>query len=304
MTTQKVMLNVIIALIPAIIGSAYFFGPRALLVIFTATASCVLFEFCTRIIMKREQTVSDLSAVVTGIILALNLPVTIPLWIVIIGSLIAIVFVKQIFGGLGQNFANPAIVARIVLMLSFTGYMTEWVAPFWYTNGADAVTSATPLVQQFGTSLQGAYWDLFVGNVGGSLGETSALALLLGGIYLVARKIINPAAPLAFIGTVFLCTFFYGADPIYYILSGGLMLGAVFMVTDYVTTPITTKGKIIFGVGCGVITFAIRHFGNYPEGVSFAILLMNILTPYIDNLTKSKPLGAAPSGAKPKAKEA
>lgn len=291
MTTQKIMLNVLIALLPAVAASIYFFGFRALMVIFTCAASAAAFEYFCRIIMKREQTVSDLSAVVTGVILALNLPVTIPLWIAMIGSFIAIVIAKQLFGGLGQNFANPAIVARIVLMLSFTSHMTQWAVPFYY-KAADVVTGATPLVSGLGASAKQTYIDLFLGNCGGCLGETSALALLIGGVYLCARKIISPAAPLGFIGTVAFCTLVSGGDVLFSILSGGLMLGAIFMATDYVTTPVSNKGRLIFGIGCGLITFIIRTFGTYPEGVSFSILLMNILTPYIDNLTRPKPLGA------------
>ena len=286
-TTQKVMAKVLIALLPAIIASGIIFGMRSLLVIATAIISSVVFEYLARLVMKRDNTISDLSAVVTGILLAMNMPATIPLWIVVIGSFIAIVIVKQLFGGLGQNFANPAIVARIVLSVSFLSKMTDWVKPFYYKDTIDMVTSATPLATK-----TAEYKDLFLGTVGGCLGETSALALLIGGLFLVVTKVISPSTPLAFLGSLALFSWIFGGDPLFQVLAGGAMLGAIFMATDYVTTPITNKGKIIFGIGCGIITFAIRHWGNMVEGVSFSILLMNILTPYIDMYTKSKPIGA------------
>lgn len=298
--TSDIMLNVCIALLPALIAGCIFFGLRSLLVTAVCVGTAILSEYICRKLMKRDNTIGDLSAVVTGIILALNLPVAIPLWIAALGSFIAIAVVKQLFGGLGQNFANPAITARIVLMVSFPSAMTKWVLPFEYGNSVDAVTGATPLVLQ-GMSADKlaeinqeipSYLDLFLGNVGGCLGETSALALLLGGLYLIARKIINPAAPFAFIGSLALLSFIAGGDPLYEILSGGVFLGAFFMATDYATTPISTKGKIVFGLGCGIITFVIRHFGSFPEGVSFSILLMNILTPYIEQCTRTKIFGA------------
>ena len=297
-TTRKIMASVIISLIPAVIASAVFFGVRALVLIIVCTASSVLFEYLSRIIMKREQTTGDLSAAVTGLILALNLPVTLPFWMAVCGSFIAIVIVKQLFGGIGQNFANPAVTARIVLMVSFAGAMSNWAVPqYWNESGISAfaavrdsssvVTGATPLV-----SGDASLISLFLGNTGGCIGETSALALLLGGLYLMAKKIISPSAPAAFIGTVALLTLVTGGNVPYQILSGGLFLGAFFMATDYATTPVTEKGKIIFGLGCGVITFVIRNYGSYPEGVSFSILLMNILTPYIDKFTRTSPVGA------------
>lgn len=280
-------MNVIIALMPALAVGCYVFGLRALLLAAVCTASCVIFEYACRRLMKRDNTISDLSAAVTGIILAMNLPVTLPLWMAVIGSFVAIVIVKQLFGGIGQNFANPAITARIVLMVSFPTAMTNWAVPFYYKDGIDAVTGPTPLV-----SGDASYLDLFLGKVGGCLGETCALALLIGGLYLAARKIISLAAPISFIGSLALLSFIGGDDPLYAVLSGGVFLGAFFMATDYATTPITNKGKIIFGLGCGIITFVIRHFGSYPEGVSFSILLMNVLTPYIEQLTRNKVFGA------------
>lgn len=305
MTTQKIMLNVCIALLPACAAGTWIFGLRAALVLLTCAVSCVMFEYLTRIIMKKEQTISDLSAVVTGLLLGMNLPSTIPLWICMVGSFIAIVIVKQLFGGLGQNFANPAIVARIVLMLSCGSAMTNWVRPFNYNLlGGDTITEATPLAREwFEYSANGVSQliapytpsEMLFGASGGCLGETCSIALIFGGLYLMLRKIISPAAPLSFIAVVWLSTLIYtGSFDIagYQVFAGGLLLGAFFMATDYATTPITTKGKIIFGIGCGLITFLIRQFGAFPEGVSFSILLMNILTPYIDRLTATKPLGA------------
>jgi len=288
MTTQKIMLFVIISLIPSLIGGFVTFGLRAVTVTVVCLVSSIVFEALTRIIMKRPQTVSDLSAGVTGILLAMNLPVTIPLWEAVIGSFISIVIAKQLFGGLGQNFVNPAILGRIVLMLSFTADMTTWAVPkYWKENSADIVTGATPLV-----SRDASYIDLLSGNTGGCIGEVCAIGLIIGGLFLIFTKIISPVTPFAFIGTVALLELIAGNDPLYHILSGGLLLGAFFMATDYVTTPITSSGKLIFGIGCGIITFVIREFGGYPEGVSFAILLMNIITPYIDSFTAKKPVGA------------
>lgn len=286
-STQKIMLMVIIALMPSVVASAIYFGGRAILLIAVCVATCVLTEFICRKLMKRKQTISDLSACVTGILLALNLPVTLPIWEAVIGSFVAIAIVKQLFGGIGQNFANPAIVGRIVLMLSFTADMTTWAIPKYYQNSGEIITGATPLV-----SGDASYLDLFLGNVGGCLGETSAVAILIGGLFLIIMRVITPSAPISFIGTVAILTAIVGGDVLYQVLAGGLLLGAFFMATDYSTTPITEKGRIIFGIGCGIITFVIRNYGGYPEGVSFSILLMNILTPYIDRLTMTKPVGA------------
>ncbi|WP_164172554.1 RnfABCDGE type electron transport complex subunit D [Ruminococcus flavefaciens] len=288
--TTNIMLNVIIALLPAWGAAVYFFGLRVIPLTAVCIGSCIFFEYISRAMMKRSNTIGDLSAVVTGLILAMNLPSTLPYWMAVIGSFIAIVIVKQLFGGLGQNFANPAITARIVLMISFPAAMTKWVEPFTHTD-LDAISSATPLPLA-GTDNAVSYLDLFLGKTGGCLGETCALALLIGGLYLAARKIISLAAPLSFIGSLFILSWISGSDPVYQILAGGVFLGAFFMATDYATTPITTKGKIVFGLGCGIITFIIRRFGSYPEGVSFSILLMNVLTPYIEQLTRTKVLGA------------
>ena len=296
--TSTIMLNVIIALLPAWGAAIYFFGLRVIPLTAVCIGSCILFEYVCRRMMKRDNTITDLSAVVTGLILAMNLPVTLPYWMAVIGSFVAIVIVKQLFGGLGQNFANPAITARIVLMVSFPAAMTKWVLPLG--EKADAVSAATPLglekmssdqLTKIGQTVPD-YMDLFLGKTGGCLGEVCALGLLIGGLYLAIRRIISLAAPVSFIGSLFVISWIAGDDPVYQILAGGVFLGAFFMATDYATTPITTKGKIVFGLGCGIITFVIRHFGSYPEGVSFSILLMNVLTPYIEQLTRTKVLGA------------
>lgn len=297
LSTQKIMLHVIIALVPAIIAGTVIFGPKALLLVVLCATFCVLSEYIFNLITKRRQTVSDLSAVVTGILLGLNLPVSFPVYMAAIGSVAAIVVVKQFFGGIGQNFANPAITGRIVLMLSFASHMTTWNEPFWYRNdAADAIASATPLSMDADLP---SYLDMFLGVRAGCIGETCIAAILIGGIYLIALRIINPVTPVAFIGTVVICTAISGGDILMEIMSGGLMLGAFFMATDYATTPLTTKGKLVFAVGCGLITFVIREFGTYPEGVSYAILIMNILTPQIDKFTMNKPFGVV-KGAKQK----
>lgn len=304
MSTAKIMLAVIIALMPSAIAGCAFFGPKAAAVLAMCVCCCVIFEALCRIIMKKEQTVGDLSAILTGLLLGMNLPATVPLYVAAIGSFVAIVIVKQLFGGIGQNFANPAIAARIVLMLSFAGQMSGWVKPYWYTGVVDAETSATPLAASWleftenGVAYKMAPFtlgEMFFGETGGCIGETCAAALILGGLFLMIARIISPATPISYIGSFALLTLIYTGslvETVYGILAGGLLIGAFFMATDYATTPITCKGKIVFGVGCGVITFAIRSFGSYPEGVSFSILLMNLLTPYIDKLTVTSPLGA------------
>lgn len=288
-TTQKIMLHVLIALLPAVVAGTIIFGLRALLLVVLCATFAVLSEYIFNLITKRPQSIYDLSAVVTGVLLGLNLPPALPIYMAAIGSSVAIIVVKQFFGGIGQNFANPAITARIVLMLSFGGYMSTWAAPFWYKTGTiDAVTTATPLAMDSGLP---SYLDMFLGIRGGCIGETCIAALLLGGLYLIAVRVINPLVPAAFIGTVALCTFVSGGDVLMEIMSGGLFLGAFFMATDYVTTPITTAGRVIFAIGCGLITVVIRNFANIPEGVSFSILIMNILTPLIDRYVKPRPFG-------------
>ncbi len=289
-STRKIMLDVIIALIPASIASVIIFGPLSLMLIGVCVATCVLAEYVTRKIMKRDTTIGDLSAVVTGLLLALNLPVNINPLIAMFGCIVAIVVVKQMFGGLGMNFVNPALAARIVLLVSFPNAMMKWVDAFWYQSDAvDAVASATPLAEHipYPTYIS----DLLLGTTGGSLGETCAIALLLGGIYLVVRKVISPVIPCVYIASAALMAFVVGEDPLYQVLSGGLLLGAIFMATDYVTSPITKWGKVIYAIGCGVLTILLRKYSNMPEGVSFSILLMNILVPLIEMATTPKPFG-------------
>lgn len=286
-STQKIMLNVIVATIPAIVASAIIFGIRALFVIFVTVLSCIISEYLSRKITKRNRTINDLSAVVTGILLAFSLPVNIKFSIAFLGGIIAIVVTKQLFGGIGQNFVNPAICSRIILMVSFPLAMSSWPNPYNRTIfPCDMTTTATPLARADVVEI--SYLDLFLGNCPGCLGEVCAMALLLGGIYLISKNIISPVIPLCFIGTVFVLTALFGQDPLFHVLSGGLFLGAIFMATDYVTSPITLKGKIIFAIGCGIITVFIRLYGVLPEGVSFSILLMNILVPHIENLTLRK----------------
>lgn len=284
-TTQSIMLDVIIALVPAGVASVIIFGARSLLVIGVCVGVCVLSEYIFEKICKKENTISDLSAVVTGLLLAYNLPVSIPLWQAAFGSLFAIVIVKQLFGGIGQNFANPAITARVVMLTAFSGTMTTWTFP-------DATSSATvlSLISKGELTSLPSYFDMLIGYRAGCLGETCTIALLAGGIYLIARRVITWHTPVAFIGTVFVMSLICGQPVLYELMSGGLIIGAIFMATDYATTPCTKWGKIIFGVGCGLITILIRFWGTSPEGVSYSILLMNIFTPYISKLTRSKPL--------------
>ena len=291
-TTQKIMLHVIIAMFPAVIAATVIYGLRALLMIVICSTACVLSEWIFEKITKRPNTISDLSAVVTGILLAFNLPPTLPFYMGVIGSVAAIVVVKNFFGGIGQNFANPAITARIILMLSFSSYMTTWVQPFYYNQSADAISTATPLASEEAPELL----DMLLVK-SGCIGECCTAALLLGGLYLIVTRIINPITPIAYIGTVAALTWLTGGDVPFQILSGGLILGAFFMATDYATTPITWKGKLIFAIGCGLLTFTIRSFGTMPEGVSYSILIMNILTPFIDKITASRPFGAKKEGA-------
>lgn len=287
-STRTLMANVIIALVPAAVASVLLFGFRAALVIVVTTGACVGFEALWCILMRKPMSVGDLSAVVTGLILAFNLPATIPLWIAIIGAFTAIVIAKQLFGGLGMNFANPALVGRIVLFLGFAGRMTNYAYP---AATVDALSSATPLAA--GASGMDVLPSLLLGTHGGVLGETCAVALILGGLYLIITRTISAAIPAAYLATVAVMSLICGQDILVQLLSGGLLLGAFFMATDYVTSPFTLKGKLIFGVGLGLITCAIRFWGDMAEGVSFSILLMNLLVPYINDLTRQKPLGGA-----------
>lgn len=291
-TTKIIMQDVIIALIPAAIISVIYFGLRALLLIALCVGTSVLSEYICRKIMKRRQTIGDYSAVVTGLLLAFSLPPMLNPIYAVIGSAIAIVVVKQMFGGIGMNFANPAVTARIVLFLSFAADMSAFSRPFFWMNSGidsiDAVSGATPLAE---SSMPTSLLELFVGYHAGCLGETCAIALILGGCFLLLRRIITWEIPVCFIGTVFVLSWIFGQDPLFAILSGGVMLGAIFMATDYTTSPVNKTGKIVFGIGCGLLTVIIRRFTNMPEGVSFAILLMNILVPHIERLTSPKPFG-------------
>lgn len=290
-TTRRIMGDVIIALLPALAASVWLFGWRALAVEAVCVASCVASEVLSRAVLRREQTVGDLSCIVTGLLLAFNLPVDIPLWQAALGGAVAIVVVKQMFGGIGCNFVNPALTGRIVLLVSFAADMNTWALP----RGVDAVSSATPLAAMAeGEEIAYSLTDMLLGRRPGSLGETCALALLLGFVYLLARRVITPVIPLTFVGTVFLLSWLLEGSAtlaLYQILSGGLLLGAVFMATDYTTTPVTRGGHILFGLGCGLLTVLIRQAGSLPEGVSFAIVLMNIVTPYLDRLTMPRTFG-------------
>ncbi len=288
-STQKIMQRVCIAMVPTLIASVIIFGIQALILTAVTVAACVLFEYGYCKLMGREIPVDDFSAVVTGMLLAFNLPATLPWWMGVVGAFIAIVIVKQLFGGLGYNFANPAIVGRIALAMGFASKMASYPKP---ASAVDAFASATPLAAQAGGGVQ-TYLTLLMGNHGGVLGETCALTILVGGIYLIATKVISPVIPVTYLGTVAVLSLVAGRDPIYQLLSGGLMLGAFFMATDYVTSPTTNKGKLVFGLGLGIVTCAIRFLGTMNEGVSFAILLMNLLVPYIDVLTRQELLGVA-----------
>ncbi|HBL41425.1 MAG TPA: Na+-transporting NADH:ubiquinone oxidoreductase subunit D [Ruminococcaceae bacterium] len=312
-TTTGIMLDVIIALIPSLIAATVIFGYRVLMITIVTVGTAVLAEFLSRKVMKRHNTIMDLSAVVTGLLLAFNLPVSIPLWMAAIGSVVAIVVVKQMFGGIGQNFVNPALVGRIVLMASFPTQMASWTVN---SKFIDAATTASPLSQLKTMFTSGNFTmaegtpkllQMLIGLRLGSVGEVCAAALILGGIYLVLRRVITPVIPLTYIGTVAVIMLIAGKGNLefvgYQLLSGGLMLGAIFMATDYSTTPINFKGKIIFGIGCGLLTGLIRLFGSLPEGVSFSIILMNILVPHIERLTTPKPFGT-PKKEKKKEAEA
>lgn len=290
------MRDVIIALLPATIASLYFFKVRAAMLILVTVITCVAAEYAWCKITKKENTINDLSAAVTGILLAFNLSPAVPVWVAAIGGIFAIIIVKQLFGGLGHNFVNPALAARAFMMASWPVQMTAWQKPGW-----DAVSSATPLaIIKNGSEVSGQMpklWDMFIGNIGGTIGETSVLALLIGAAYLVVRKVITLELPVAYIGTVGLMTWMLGGeglftgDFVYHIFAGGLMLGAFFMATDYTTSPVTFKGRIIMGIGCGLLTSIIRLYGGYPEGVSYSILLMNLVVPLIDRYMVPKSFG-------------
>ena len=305
-STQSIMRDVIIALVPAILVSVLFYGWSELLVLAVSVASCVLLEWAiTKWMLKKPSTICDLSAVVTGLLLAMNLPSTTPWWVVFIGAVVAIGVAKMTFGGLGQNVFNPAIVGRVFLLISFPTYMTDWTRPQGFIGGAiDAFSGATPLgvVKEGGVAaIEGLdYMDMLFINIGGSAGELSALALIAGFVYLLVRRVIRPYITLSILGTVAIFSGIFWAinpaeftDPIFNLLTGGLLLGSIFMATDYVTSPMSNVGGVIFGVGIGLITMLIRYFGAYPEGVSFAILIMNCVVPLLNNWFHQKKYGRA-----------
>lgn len=303
--TSRIMAMVLLAMVPSLLVSVYVFGMRVLALTAVCIVASVFFEWAYNKLMKKTQTVGDLSAAVTGMLIAFNVPSGLPFWIAILGCFIAIIIVKQLYGGIGKNLVNPAITARIVLFISFATEMTTWPLP---RMAADAVSTATPLgiLAEGGAELPNNM-ELFLGFVGGSMGEVSAIALMVGGLFLIWKKVISPIIPFTFIGTVFVFAFIYYSVTgdgnaldmaIFHILAGGVMLGAFFMATDYVTTPLLPMGKVIFGIGCGLITMLIRLFGQYPEGVSFSILLMNVLTPLINNFCQNRMYGGAKKNEK------
>ena len=290
--TRRIMLDVIIALLPAVAVAVWQFGIHPLVVIAVSMASAVFFEWAYRKLMKKTDTIGDLSACVTGILLALTLPPTAPWWLPIIGTLFSIVVVKQLYGGIGKNFLNPALAGRAFLLASYALLMGQFAVPSSLSGVVDGVTMATPLTAMYDGGVMPAYYSLkslFLGTIPGCIGEISAAALLLGGLYLIVRKVISWRIPVSFIGTVALLTLIFGREGfsnvdwmLYNVLSGGLMLGAIFMATDYATSPVTLNGQLLFGFGCGALTVLIRYFGGFPEGVSYAILIMNLCSWAID----------------------
>jgi electron transport complex protein RnfD len=294
-STRRIMLDVVIALAPAALLGIYYHGLRAALLIAVCIVSCVLFEYIAVRIRKKPASIGDCSAIVTGLLLAMSLPPGLPVWMAVLGCFIAIVIIKQLFGGIGQNFVNPAVGARVFLTVSFAQAMTTWVEP-----GTDVISTATPLAimkDAEAVSAMPDFLDMFLGNIGGCIGETSAIALILGGIYLLARTVITWHIPVFYLGTVAFLTWMLGGnglftgDPFTHLIAGGLLLGAIFMATDYTTSPMTKKGAIIFAVGCGLVTSVIRLYGALPEGVAFSILFMNMLVPLIDRYTIPKNFG-------------
>lgn len=293
-TTKALMLDVVIALMPALIAGIYFFGLPALIHTLTCVASCIFFEYIWEKLFKLPNTAGDFSAVITGMLIAFNVPASLPYGYDVAASFFAIIIVKMFFGGLGHNFINPALGARAFLLACWPVAMTKWTAPaFTLKPVVDAVSTATPLgaLKESGEVIA-SNMDLFLGNVGGCIGEVSALAILIGFVYLLIRKVILPTIPLIYVGVVFVLAWATGYDPVFFILSGGLMLGAVFMATDYVTSPMSWMGQIVYAVLLGVLTFVIRVYGKLPEGVSYSILIMNVVTPLIDKYTKPTRYGA------------
>lgn len=292
-TVKKAMYGVLIALIPAYLMSLYFFGLGAFIVSLTSVLSCVLFEFLIqKYLLKQKTTVCDGSAVLTGLLLAFNLPSNLPIWIIIIGALVSIGIGKMSFGGLGNNIFNPALVGRVFLLISFPVQMTTWPEPFQYTSYIDAATGATPLALiAAGQDVPFSLTDMFIGAKSGSLGEVSAIALLLGFAYMLWKKIITWYIPVSIFVVAILMSFICGLNPLQQLLSGGMMLGAIYMATDYVSSPMNKKGMLIYGAFIGALTIIIRKFGAYPEGMSFAILIMNAFTPLINTYVKPKRFG-------------
>ena len=317
-TTRSIMLDVIIAMLPALAFACVQFGVRALTLTAVSVVGCMFFEWLYRFLLKKPQSVGDLSAAVTGMLLALTCPVTIEYWAILIGDFFAIIFVKQLFGGIGKNFINPALGGRAVLVASYAGAMTKWIDPAANKaavigSNADIITGATPMAYLKGGDIEGlkevySIVDVFMGKIGGSMGEVSAIALLLGGAYLVWRKVINWQTPVAYIGTVAVLSLLFpkagsGVEwMLYSIFGGGLMLGAIFMATDYATSPVTKKGQLVYGIGCGLLTVFIRYFGSYNEGVCYSIMVMNCCTPLIDKYTKPTRFGVVKSDKKEAAK--
>lgn len=314
-TTQSIMSDVVVALLPALIWSIYVFGPRALTVTIISVFSCLLFEYIYRKLAHKNNTLSDMSAVVTGILLAFSIPVSVPLWIPVLGAFFAIVIVKQLYGGIGKNVVNPALAARIFLFISFPTDLTTFTVPYKYLPAfkinvnhllSDITAGATPLAAlKNGQAPELSTADALFGSCAGCVGEISASLLILGGAYLVWKKVITLHIPLSFILTVGIISYifppasFTNADYMFYqLFTGGLMLAAIFMATDYTTSPVTKTGRIIYGIGCGLISVFIRLFGGYPEGVSFAVLIMNLFVWYIDNATKPRHFGGEKKHAK------
>lgn len=290
-SVNKIMRDVVIALLPATLAGVYFFRMGAVKVILAAVIAAVVTEALIQKMCNKPVTINDWSAVVTGLLLAFNIPASAPWWLPVIGSIFAIAIVKQVFGGLGHNFMNPALAARAMLLASWPVQMTAWVKP-----GADAVSTATPLaLMKAGENVDSSIVDLMIGNIGGCVGETSALLLIIGGIYLVYRGVITPRIPVIYIATVMVLTLIFGGFDMnymmYQVFAGGLMIGAIYMATDYASSPVSPKGQIIFALGCGILTAVIRQFGGYPEGVSYSILLMNVAAPLIDKYTSPRVFG-------------
>ena len=306
---RTIMLDVVIAMIPALVWAVYMFGWRVLSVVLISVASSVIFEYLFQKLLKRPVTVLDFSAVVTGMLIAFNLPVSVALWVPVMGSFFAIVIVKQLFGGIGKNVVNPALAARVFLFTAWPGEINGYVEPLTdklnalSVNAGDIVAGATPLASlKLGKTPDVGIFDLFIGNMPGCIGEISAMLILIGGLYLLLRRVITWHIPVAYLGTVAVLSFIFPQTQsvqayefmLMELCSGGLMLGAIFMATDYATSPVTSSGRVIYGIGCGAITVFIRYFGGYSEGVSFAILIMNLLVWYIDKWTRPKPFGYTP----------